>query len=129
MGKSSSVDRRKIYVRIADELRRDIAAGRYPVGETLPSIAKLKERFDSAGATIERALAVLREEGLIQSRQGSPSLVLAMPDHSEVEDEGESAQEPSEEFTLLSAHLQEMRAQIRSLSQRLDKIEERSRDS
>jgi DNA-binding GntR family transcriptional regulator len=126
MGKSGPVDRRKVYVRIADELRRDISAERLAVGDPLPSIAKLGERFGAAGATIERALAVLREEGLIQSRQGSPSVVVARPDQTDTEDAAQ--EEPSQEFTLLWAQLQEIREGLRQQSRRLDQLEERTRD-
>ncbi len=125
MGKSGSVDRRKVYVRIADELRRDISAERYAVGDPLPSIAKLGERFGAAGATVERALSVLREEGLIQSRQGSPSVVVAKPDQAH---DDASPEEPSEEFSLLWAQLQEIREGLRQQSRRLDQLEERTRD-
>jgi DNA-binding FadR family transcriptional regulator len=122
---SGPVDRRKVYVRIADDMRKDIASGRYPVGETLPSIAELVERFGSAKATVERALGVLREEGLITSRQGSPSMVIAKPEHEET---GDGPQEKSEEFTLLWSQLQEMRAALRHMGSRLDELDERTKE-
>jgi DNA-binding FadR family transcriptional regulator len=125
MGKSGSVDRRKVYVRIADELRKDIAAERYAVGEALPSIAKLGERFGAAGATIERALAVLREEGLIMSRQGSPSTVTAKPEQQEA---GDAPPEPSEEFTFLWGQLQEIKEHLRRQNRRLDEIDEQIKE-
>ena len=128
MGKQGAADRRKVYVRIADELRKDIAAGRYGVGKALPSIAKLGERFGAAGATVERALAVLREEDLITSRQGTPSIVARLPEQETagepLEDEVEG---PSEEFTLLWGQLQEIKEHLRQHSARLDEIDERTR--
>ena len=129
MGKPDAADRRKVYVRIADELREDIAAGRYAVGEPLPSIAKLGERFGAAGATVERALAVLREEGPIMSRQGTPSIVTERPEHVEPAEQPEDeAEGPSEEFALLWAQLQEIREHLRRQSARLDEIDERTRN-
>jgi len=125
MGKQGPADRRKLYVRIADELRTDIASGRYEVGEPLPSIAKLGDRFGAAGATIERALTVLREEGLIMSRQGAPSVVTAKPGQEEA---GDAPQEPSQEFTLLWNQLQEIREHLRQQKIRLDELDERTRD-
>jgi DNA-binding FadR family transcriptional regulator len=65
---------------VADKLRAGIAAGRVPPGDQLPPIAKLVDRFGSAKATVERALDVLRGEGLIASRQGSRSVVVAFPE-------------------------------------------------
>ncbi|MEW2353138.1 winged helix-turn-helix domain-containing protein [Spirillospora sp. NPDC029432] len=112
-------------MRIADELRQDIASGRYAVGETLPSIAKLGERFGAAGATVERALAVLREEGIIMSRQGIPSVVTGAPEHDAAED---APPEHSEEFTLLWNQLQEISEQLRQQKAKLDELDERTRN-
>ena len=129
MGKPGAADRRKVYVRIADELRKDIAEGRYPVGEALPSIAKLGERFGAAGATVERALAVLREENIIMSRQGTPSVVTRRPEQAPAgERPGEASEGHSEEFTVLFGQLQEIRGQLRRLSMRLDDLDERTKD-
>jgi DNA-binding GntR family transcriptional regulator len=123
MGNPGPVDRRKQYVRIADDLRRDIASGRYAVGESLPSVADLAIRFGVAKMTISNAMAALRDEGLIQTRQGSPSIVVATP--------GQAAGEPaerSEEFQIISAQLQELKAVILKISARLDDVDERTKD-
>jgi DNA-binding GntR family transcriptional regulator len=124
MGNPRPVDRRKQYVRIADDLRRDIASGRYPVGEPLPSVADLGVRFGVSKMTISNAIAVLRDEGLVQTRQGSPSVVIGMP-----EEAGDAPQEPSEEFQIISVQLQEMRTAIKKLSTRLDHLDERTKGS
>nr|WP_279503155.1 GntR family transcriptional regulator [Actinomadura sp. KC06] len=106
-----------------------MAAGRYPVGEALPSIAKLGERFGAAGATVERALAVLREEDLVMSRQGTPSIVTRRPEgEASDEREDDEAEGPSEEFTLLWSQLQEIKEHLRRQSARLDELDERTRD-
>jgi DNA-binding GntR family transcriptional regulator len=115
-------DHRKPYVRIADDLRRDIASGRYPVGEMLPSAGEIAERYRVAKMTVSNAIAVLRDEGLVQTRQGSPSMVIATPDEA-----GYQEPEPSEEFQIISAQLQEMRTAIKKLSSRLDDLDERTR--
>ena len=72
--------------------------------------------------TISNAMSALRDEGLIQTRQGSPSIVLTTLDET-----GEEAQEPSEEFQIISAQLQEMRAAIKKLGTRLDDLDERTK--
>jgi DNA-binding GntR family transcriptional regulator len=115
-------DHRKPYVRIADDLRRDIASGRYPVGEMLPPAGEIADRYRVAKMTVSNAIAVLRHEGLVQTRQGSPSMVIATPDEA-----GQPEQEHSEEFQLISAQLQEMRAAIKKLGSRLDDLDERTR--
>ncbi len=60
---------------LADDLRRDIATGRYPVNTRLPSIRALKLERGVSDKTILTALAQLREEGLIETLHGSGSWV------------------------------------------------------
>lgn len=114
-------DRRKLFVRMADGLRHDIAAGRYPVGEPFPSIRDLVERFGAAKATVERALDVLRDEGLLESRQGSRTVVVAVPDRPAEAIEPEAY---SEEFQILYRCLLEIRGQMRDVLDRLGDVEE-----
>jgi DNA-binding GntR family transcriptional regulator len=124
MGNPRPVDRRKQYVRIADDLRRDIASGRYAIGDPLPSVADLSARFGVAKMTISNAIAALRDEGLIQTRQGSPSIVIATPD-----DAGGESEERSEEFQIISAQLQQLKAVVMKISARLDELDERTKGS
>ncbi|TYK51115.1 winged helix-turn-helix domain-containing protein [Actinomadura decatromicini] len=120
------VDRRKPYVRIADELRRDIASGVYPVGDTLPPGARLAHQHGVSGMTISNAIAVLREEGLVTTRQGARgATVIATPD---TQDANETTPERSEEFRLLFTQLQDIRGQLRRLATRLDDLDERTKD-
>ena len=68
------------YQRIADALRRDIKAGVYPPGEQLPAETAIRDRFrdqlDSLSMpTVRQAIAVLRAEGLVESRQGIGTFV------------------------------------------------------
>jgi DNA-binding GntR family transcriptional regulator len=119
------VDRRKPYVRIADDLRRDIAAGHYPVGEQLPPARELAERYGVAGMTVTNAIGVLREEGLVTTRQGSRgATVIATPD----EQTAANGPERSEEYQILSAQLHDIRTNLRRLNTRLDELDERTKD-
>lgn len=122
---STHPDRRKLYVRIADDLREDLAAGRFPIGEPFPSIGELAERFGSAKATVERAVEVLRGEGLLESRQGSRTVVIALPHASAGAGDGSS--ERSEEFQIIFGQLQEMRSAIGHLRARIDELDERTK--
>ncbi|WP_433180640.1 winged helix-turn-helix domain-containing protein [Actinoallomurus sp. CA-150999] len=122
---SAHPDRRKLYVRIADELREDLAAGRFPVGEPFPPIGELAERFRSAKATIERAVEVLRGEGLLESRQGSRTVVIAVPDSSTGTHDG--SEERSEEFQIIFGQLQEMRSAIGHLRAKIEELDERTK--
>lgn len=126
MASAHPVDRRKVFVRIADELRRDITAGRFPVGEPFPSIGELTERFGSAKATVERALDVLRGEGLLASRQGSRTVVVAKPDTPADAEAGQ--EERTEEFLILFGQLQEMRSHITALRSKVEELDERTKD-
>lgn len=123
MANPRPVDRRKQYVRIADDIRRDIESGAYAVGDPLPSVAEMAARFGVAKMTISNAVAALRDEGLVQTRQGSPSIVIATSGEPSDDDE-----ERSEEFEIISAQLQELRAVVRRISARLDEVEERTKD-
>lgn len=68
------------YQRIADALRREIKDGLYRPGERLPAETTLLERFRPqfpplSLPTLRQAIAVLRSEGLIESRHGIGTFV------------------------------------------------------
>lgn len=67
------------YHRIADELRVRIEAGEYGASRLLPSEAELSSEFNASRVTVRRALEVLREDGLVDSRQGFGWFVAADP--------------------------------------------------
>ncbi|MEU9836446.1 GntR family transcriptional regulator [Streptosporangium sp. NPDC048047] len=67
------------YLRVADELRERIRSGRLKPGEKLPSQRLLAEEHGVSEILIRRALDILRNEGLIESRQGSGSRVRTRP--------------------------------------------------
>jgi GntR family transcriptional regulator len=53
------------YRQIADILRRRIESGRYQPDTRIPTESELIEAFEVARTTARRAIAVLRDEGLI----------------------------------------------------------------
>ncbi|MBO7308189.1 MAG: winged helix-turn-helix transcriptional regulator, partial [Kiritimatiellae bacterium] len=61
------------YASIADALKKDILSGKYDNHERFPSEEALVRRFGASRPTIERALRVLKQEGLLESRAGSGS--------------------------------------------------------
>lgn len=63
------------YDQIASDLRGRIVRGDLPPGAALPSERELVERWGVARATVVKALDVLRQEGLIDTRQGTGSTV------------------------------------------------------
>jgi GntR family transcriptional regulator len=58
------------YQQIADELRGRVLSGGYAPGRMLPSESEMSEEFDASRVTVRRALEMLREEGLVDARQG-----------------------------------------------------------
>ncbi len=58
------------YRRVADEVRGRILAGEYAAGRVLPSEAVLSHEFTVSRVTVRKALEQLRDEGLVDSRQG-----------------------------------------------------------
>jgi GntR family transcriptional regulator len=58
------------YRTIADELRRRVEAGEFAAGRTLPSESELSAAYEASRVTIRRALDLLRDEGLVDARQG-----------------------------------------------------------
>ncbi|WP_407839618.1 GntR family transcriptional regulator [Streptomyces sp. DSM 116496] len=68
---ASGPDPRPLHARIAADLRDEIMSGGLPPGSKLPSTAQLKARFDASNATIQKAVQLLKDEGLALGRAGS----------------------------------------------------------
>ena len=64
---------------IADELRRSVEAGELTAGRLLPSESELSAVHGVSRVTVRKALELLRDEGLIDSRQGFGWFVAADP--------------------------------------------------
>lgn len=58
------------YLAIAEDLKERITAGEFQAGQLLPSESELGKRFSVSRVTVRKALEALREDGLIESRQG-----------------------------------------------------------
>jgi GntR family transcriptional regulator len=67
------------YRTIADELRRSVEAGELTAGRLLPSESELSAVHGVSRVTVRKALELLRDEGLIDSRQGFGWFVAADP--------------------------------------------------
>lgn len=64
---------------IAAELRAAIGAGDYAPGDQLPSQPELTRRYRVADKTVQRAIDLLRSEGLITGRVGRGTFVRPRP--------------------------------------------------
>lgn len=64
-------DPRPPYQQVANALRAAILTRKFQAGDKLPSGPELAERFGVARMTVQQAIRLLRDEGLVVSRQGS----------------------------------------------------------
>lgn len=67
------------YQQVADELREAIKKGEFPPGSMLPSQPDLARQYDLNQTSINRAIAVLRSEGLVRIERGRGAFVLEIP--------------------------------------------------
>jgi integrase len=68
-----------VYVRIAAELRAQIASGELPVGAQLPTHKQLAERYGISTGTAHRVTALLSDEGLVEVSRGRRATVIQQP--------------------------------------------------
>lgn len=64
-----------LYMQVAASLKAAIVSGAYPVGTLLPPEDALSERFAVSRHTVRSALRLLRDDGLVSSRQGAGTVV------------------------------------------------------
>ena len=68
---TSTADTRKLYQQVATSVAAGIAAGRYVVGQRLPSERDLAEEFGVSRPTVREAMIALEIRGLVEARPGS----------------------------------------------------------
>ncbi|MEU8586886.1 GntR family transcriptional regulator [Streptomyces sp. NPDC048664] len=86
-------DSRPPYVQAADVLRAAIHDGELRPGERLPAARELQRRFGIASSTVQNALRLLKDEGLIYSVLGRGSYVRAQEAPAEAETEAAGGDE------------------------------------
>ncbi|MFJ8508647.1 GntR family transcriptional regulator [Streptomyces avermitilis] len=67
------------YLRIAAELRKRISSGEFGVGDQIPTLPALAEEYGVSETTVRNALALLRNEGLIETRARAGTRVRERP--------------------------------------------------
>jgi GntR family transcriptional regulator len=65
------------YTALARLISGEIEAGRYRVGEKIPTEAELQQRFDVSRHTVREALRELKSEGVLSARAGIGTVVRA----------------------------------------------------
>ncbi|SFJ91105.1 regulatory protein, gntR family [Amycolatopsis sacchari] len=114
MGKLDPDDSRPPYRQIADALRADIEAGKLAPGAQLPALPALSSEYEVSTGTVKSALAVLRDAGLIVTRQGKGSYV-------------RTRQEPVDDKPTVT-ELDELRRLVEGLVERVEQLERRLAD-
>jgi DNA-binding transcriptional regulator YhcF (GntR family) len=75
---------RPLYQQLADILRGEIVNGSFSPGSFLPSEQTLCNDHDVKLTTVRRAMAILRQEGLVSTRRGYPTCVRPQLERKEV---------------------------------------------
>ncbi|MGQ0573897.1 MAG: GntR family transcriptional regulator [Pseudonocardia sp.] len=70
MEKLDPNDSRPPFQQVTSVIKAAIVTREYEPGDKLPSIAELGRHFDVAPMTVQKAIGILRDEGLVVSRQG-----------------------------------------------------------
>ena len=90
------------YRQIADDLRARIEAGEFPVDTRLPTKPELMDHYEAALGTVDSAIGVLRNIGLVETRQGAGMYVREpAPKRSEYDAAMSRMDEFAEEILLL----------------------------
>ena len=63
------------YLQIAAVIKRGILSGQYPPDTRIPTESELVETYEVARSTARRAVAALREEGLVYTVQARGTYV------------------------------------------------------
>lgn len=66
---------RKIY----SDIYSDVATGKLAPGAVVPSLHTLMQTYKVSIGTANRAIRVLRDEGIIKTSQGHPTVVIGLP--------------------------------------------------
>ncbi|MDE7242362.1 MAG: GntR family transcriptional regulator, partial [Oscillospiraceae bacterium] len=64
------------YQIVADALRSHIQVGKYAAADILPSEFAIAQEYQVSRQTVRRALSILAQDGLIETRQGSGSHIV-----------------------------------------------------
>ncbi|MDR3386118.1 MAG: GntR family transcriptional regulator, partial [Rudaea sp.] len=64
-----------LYLQVASVLRTRIQSGQWSAGEKISTLEELECEFEVARVTVRQAVDILREEGMLQARQGLGTFV------------------------------------------------------
>lgn len=64
-----------LYIQVASVLRSRIQSGQWAAGQKISTLDELEREFEVARVTVRQAVDILREEGMLQARQGLGTFV------------------------------------------------------
>jgi len=114
-------DPRPPFLQLADELRTAIAEGELTAGERLPSTRDLAETYGIATMTVQSAVRVLRDEGLVVAHQGRGTFVQDDAQALAAQAVGHDGTGPGS----IAAELRSIRHALKALDGRLSALEQR----
>ncbi|MFO1308806.1 MAG: FadR/GntR family transcriptional regulator [Burkholderiales bacterium] len=132
-----SIEPRRLYRQIADQIRGLIKSGEFPAGSRLPPERDLAKQLGVSRPSVREALIALEVEGLVEVRIGSGIYVLAPGGAGDVPAANEAAAGPFEllraryviesECAALAAKSAK-KAQVVAIESALDEMERERRD-
>lgn len=102
------------YQQVADDLRRRIAAGEYPVGSVIPSTAQLTQAYGCSVTVVRAAVAQLRADAVLIGQPGKGVFVRATPEAAA--GEAASVADLARQIEELRADMRRMEASVRAES-------------
>ena len=108
----SADDPRPPYLQVADDLRSSVAAGSLEPGQRLPSGRELSEQYGVALMTVQKALTLLRDQGVLVTHQGRGTFVST--------EGAKAAERASPEFAAISQKLSELHDLVEETGRQLD---------
>jgi DNA-binding transcriptional regulator YhcF (GntR family) len=116
-------DSRAPYLQVADDLRRSIRSGDLSSGDKLPSTRELMGRYGVANMTVQHALRVLRDEGLIYGVPGRGSFVRHQLSQADPASEDEAR---GPEYEAMIRQLDALSDELRRLADRVSQLEKQA---
>lgn len=68
-----------LYAQVADAMRERIVKGSWPIGSQVPTLPALAHEFGVALVTVRQAVQLLKNEGLVEPKQGRGTFVCGKP--------------------------------------------------
>lgn len=110
-------DPRSPFRQIADNLRELIESGEIEAGSRLPSTRDLMAEYGAANQTIQKALAILRTEGLIETVPSRGSFVRNNSTKT-------ASASPTPDFLEFRKALESLARELTRVEQRVDRLEQ-----